>query len=321
MPTVTRPRRIVFAGSPEFAVVQLDALQAAGAPLVGVLSQPDRPAGRKRRLQPTPVKARALELGLPVQTPASLRREEGRAALAALEPDLLVVAAYGLILPTAVLALPRFGCLNVHASLLPRWRGAAPVERAIMAGDAETGVCIMAMDEGLDTGAVLHRRAQPIDDAVTGGELEAALAALGAEALLEVLADLDAHPPVPQPGDGVTYADKLSREDAAVDFGDTAVALARRVRALNPRLPVTVTTEDGTRLRLLRARAGDGAPDAEPGTVLAIEQGALHVATGAGTLAIHELQRVGGKGTVLAGADLVNALRSSVAIGTRLANG
>jgi methionyl-tRNA formyltransferase len=315
---VTRPERIVFAGSPEFAVVQLDALHAAGAPLAGVLSQPDRPAGRKRRLQPTPVKARALDLGLPVQTPSSLRRGDGPGDLAALEPDLLVVAAYGLILPRAVLELPRHGCLNVHASLLPRWRGAAPVERAIMAGDAQTGVCIMAMDEGLDTGAVLHRRAVAIGEADTGGELEATLAGLGAAALLEVLDDLDAFPPEPQPEAGVTYAAKLTREDALVDFDSDARSLAGRIRALNPRLPVAVTTPDGTRLRLLRARAEAGAEDAAPGTVLALEDGALRIAAADGSVAVHELQVVGGKGTVLSGADLVNALRTRVPPGAQL---
>lgn len=321
-PSVSRARRIVFAGSPDFAVVQLDALQGAGLPVVGVLSQPDRPAGRRRRLQPTPVKARALALGLPVATPASLRRGEGPAQLAAMEPDLLVVAAYGLILPPAVLDLPALGALNVHASLLPRWRGAAPVERAIMAGDAETGVCIMEMEAGLDTGPVRLARRTPIGAEETGGELEARLADLGAEALLEVLADLDAHAAVPQPETGVSYAAKLSREDAELDFGEDAAVLARRIRALVPRLPVTVAAPDGTRLKLLAAHASEGADaDPSPGTVLAIDRDGVHVATGAGRLAITALQIVGGKGTRLAGADLANALGQRLRAGDELVRG
>ena len=318
---MSRFRRIVFAGSPDFAVVQLDALQAAGLPVVGVLSQPDRPAGRRRRLQPTPVKARALELGLPVATPASLRRGEGPAQLAELAPDLLVVAAYGLVLPPAILALPAYGCLNVHASLLPRWRGAAPVERAILAGDRETGVCIMTMEAGPDTGPVRACRSTEIGAEETGGELEFRLARLGAETLVTVLADPDGHPGRPQPGSGVCYADKLGRADAAADFTEPAQALARRIRALSPRLPVTVLAPDGTRLRLLRARGAAAAEAAEPGAVLGLDRTGLHLAAGEGTVVVTEAQIVGGKGTHLAGADLANALRRHLAPGDLLAGG
>lgn len=315
---MSKARRIVFAGSPDFAVTQLDALCAAELPVVGVLSQPDRPAGRRRRLQPTPVKARALDLGLPVATPASLRRGEGPEQLAAMAPDLLVVAAYGLILPPAILALPGLGALNVHASLLPRWRGAAPVERAIMAGDAETGVCIMEMEAGLDTGPVRLERRTPIGAEETGGELEARLATLGAEALLQVLADLDGHAPVPQPEAGVTYASKLGREDAELDFSADAEALARRIRALVPRLPAAVATPDGTRLKLLAARSVPGDAAEAPGTVLAIDRDGLLLATGAGRLLLTALQVVGGKGTQLTGPDLANALKARLAIGDEL---
>ena len=318
---MTEPQRIVFAGLPEFAVTQLDALVAAGLPVCGVLSQPDRPAGRKRRLQATPVKARALELDLAVATPASLRRGDGPSTLTAMAPDLLVVAAYGLILPQAVLDLPARGCINVHASLLPRWRGAAPVERAMMAGDTHTGVGIMDMEAGLDTGPVRLERSIEIGSADTGGELEARLATLGAACLIEVIRDLDGHPPRPQAEDGVTYADKLDREDAVFDALAPAETLARRICALNPRLPVQVSAGDDFRLRLLRAEARDRATGEAPGTVLGIDRDGILIATGAGTLLVTEAQLVGGKGTRLIGADLKNALSQRMPAGTVLANG
>lgn len=312
-------QRVVFAGSPAFAVVQLEALLDAGIPVVGVLSQPDRPAGRKRRLTPTPVRSLAEERGLPVATPKGLRRAANRAALEAMAPDLIVVAAYGLILPAEVLTLPAGGCLNVHASLLPRWRGAAPVERAIMAGDTETGVSIMQMDEGLDTGAVRLMRSIPIDATVTGGELESRLATLGAAALLEVLADPDAHAPVPQPATGVRYAEKLTRADATIDFDEPAALLARRILALNPRLPITIVdADDAIRLRLLTAVAEPATPGAPPGTLIAVDRDGLRIATGTGVLCVQQAQLVGGKGSVLRGPDLANAVRGRIATGERL---
>lgn len=316
-----RPHRIVFAGSPEFAVTQLDAMLAARLPVCGVLSQPDRPAGRKRRLQPTPVKARALDLGLPVATPSTLRRGDGPADLAALKPDLLVVAAYGLILPQAILELPALGCINVHASLLPRWRGAAPVERAMMAGDAHAGVGIMDMEKGLDTGPVRLERRIEIGPAETGGELEARLANLGAECLIEVLSDLEGHTPRPQSDVGITYADKLSRVDAVFDPSLPAEALARRIRALNPRLPVQVRTRDDFRLRLLRAQARAESSGAVGGTLLGVNREGISIAAAAGTLVVTEAQLVGGKGTRLSGPDLENALADRLPAGSVLTSG
>lgn len=307
---------MVFAGSPAFAVTQLDALYSAGVPLVGVLSQPPRKSGRKQRLTPTPVAERAEALGLPVATPVSLKRQEGFAELAAMKPDLLIVAAYGLILPKQVLALPAGGCLNVHASLLPRWRGAAPVERALLAGDAETGVCIMQMDEGLDTGPVHLARSTAIEPLETGGELEARLAELGAAALLKVLAAPERHAPIAQPDTGVSYASKLDREDASADFEAGAAALARRIRALSPRLPVTLTSEGGQRLRLLRARALVGKAKSPLGTVVDMNaDDGLVLACQDSLIAITELQLVGGKGTVLSGPALANALKQRLAPG------
>ena len=312
-------QRIVFAGSPAFAVIQLQALLDAGLPVVGVLSQPDRPAGRRRRLTPTPVRALAEERGLAVATPPGLRRAENRAALEAMAPDLIVVAAYGLLLPAEVLELPAMGCLNVHASLLPRWRGAAPVERAIMAGDRITGVCIMQMDAGLDTGDVRLACPLQIDPMETGGELEQRLALLGAEALIAVITNPAAHPPRPQPEQGATYAARLGREDARIDFARPAVQLGRQVLALSARLPVTVADGDGrVRLRLLRARPVATSADAAPGTLTAIDAGGLRLATGDGCLEILEAQLVGGKGSILAAADLANAVSARISTGARL---
>lgn len=313
------PERIVFAGSPAFAATVLEALLDAGAPVVGVLTQPDRPAGRGRQLTPPPVKVLATARDVPVAQPPGLRRPANRAALEAFEPDLLVVAAYGLILPPEVLALPRHGCLNVHASCLPRWRGAAPVERAILAGDRETGVSIMQMDAGLDTGPVRLERRRPISALETGGELEAALAALGAEALLEVLADLDAQTfrPVPQPEDGACYAPKLTRADAAADFTQPAEALARRVRALNPRLPVTVAAGE-VRVRLLLADHEPSANEAAPGTILSLDRTALRVACGEGVLRVLRAQVLRGKARELDAAGLANGFATLLAPGVVL---
>ncbi len=299
----TSPRRIVFAGTPTFAASILGRMLTANLPVCAVLTQPDRPAGRGRRLTASPVKQRALEAGLPIAQPGSLRGPDAQAALAALAPDLLVVAAYGLILPQAVLDLPEHGCLNVHASLLPRWRGAAPVERAIMAGDTETGVCIMQMDAGLDTGPVRLARSRSIGALETGGELESALASLGAEALLDVLADLAQHPAVPQPDTGATYASKLTREDARIDFADPACEVGRRIRAMNPSKPVAVI-RDGIRVQLLRAIGMDTPCDAAPGTVVAVQAEGLDVACGDGVLRILEARVLRGKSSVMDAATL-----------------
>ncbi len=227
--------RIIFMGTPEFAVPVLDALVAAGHDVVAAYSQPPRAGGRRgKALTPSPVHARAEALGIEVRTPLSFRKEPGAIeAFAALEADAAVVAAYGLILPVPVLEAPRHGCLNVHASLLPRWRGAAPIQRAILAGDTETGVGIMQMEAGLDTGPVRLEGRTPIGGK-TAGELTAELSAMGARLMVEVLADLDAHPAAPQPDEGVTYAPKIDKSEARLDFSRSAVEVERQVRAFNP---------------------------------------------------------------------------------------
>jgi methionyl-tRNA formyltransferase len=291
--------RIAFAGTPDFAVPALDALAASEHTLVGVLTQPDRPAGRGRQLTPGPVKQRALALGLPVDQPDRLATEEQRATLRSWAPELLVVVAYGLILPRAVLELPRLGCLNIHASLLPRWRGAAPIQRAVLAGDSETGVCIRRLEEGLDTGPVYAEQRMPIGPDATAASLQPRLAQLGAAALLPVIADLVAGRANarPQPQAGVTYARKIRKEEARVDWHSDARQIALQVRAFNP-WPVAETLLDGERLRLWRAHpladtGGAAAQPAAPGTVLGLRDGELHVACGAGTLAIAQLQPPG----------------------------
>ena len=290
--------RIVFAGTPEFAVPPLAALVASRHEVVGVLTQPDRPAGRGRRIEAGAVKEFSLMRGLPVAQPATLRTPEGRAALEAWRPDLMVVVAYGLILPPEALALPRLGCLNIHASLLPRWRGAAPIQRAILAGDAETGVAIMQMDVGLDTGPVLLERRLPIGADDDSAGLHATLAALGAAALLEAIDGLEsgALRPRPQAEAGATYAPKIGKAEARIDWSEDAAAIARRIRAFRP-WPVAETQYRGEQLRIHRARAlQDGAVPgsaAAPGTVLGMEDDMWVVACGRGRLGILELQRAG----------------------------
>jgi len=293
--------RVVFAGTPVFAAPALEAL-AAQHLIVGVLTQPDRPAGRGRALQASPVKSAALARGLPVSQPHTLRGGSpeavaGLAQVAAWRPDVMVVVAYGLILPRTVLTLPRLGCLNIHASLLPRWRGAAPIQRAILAGDAATGVTIMQMDEGLDTGPMLLSRALPIDTAWVAGELHDALAALGATAIVEALAGLEAGRlvPVAQPQDGVRYAAKLAKAEGRIDWQADVAAIDRQIRAFNP-WPAAQAFFRGEPVKLLRSRvlAGRAAPaDAVPGTVLGIHAGLLEIACHGGILGLAQLQRAG----------------------------
>lgn len=225
--------RVIYMGTPDFAVPTLEKLVEAGHEVVAVYSQPPRPAGRGKALRPTPVHARADTLGLEVRTPVSLKDPEAQKAFAALDADVAVVAAYGLILPGPVLEAPRHGCLNVHASLLPRWRGAAPIQRAILAGDNVTGVTIMDMEAGLDTGAMRAKHVTPIEDK-TAGELTAELAEAGADLMVEVLEDLDGQPSVPQPEEGVTYAAKIDKAEARIDFTRDAHFIERQVRAFNP---------------------------------------------------------------------------------------
>ena len=300
--------RVVFAGTPEFAVPCLEACRAAaGVEVIAVYTQPDRPAGRGRQLAASAVKQAALAAGLAIEQPESLKAAAVQQRLRELAPDLLVVVAYGLILPRAVLAIPRLGCWNVHASLLPRWRGAAPIQRALLAGDAETGVCLMQMAPGLDTGPVLLARRAPITADDTGGGLHDRLAALGAAVLGEGLArtvrgeTLAAHP---QPEAGITYAHKLDKSEAALDFAEPAAALARKVRAFDP-WPVAEAELAGERLRVWAATALPGRTGAAPGTLLAAHRDGLDLATGDGILRITRIQRAGGR--PLPVADFLNA--------------
>jgi methionyl-tRNA formyltransferase len=293
--------RIAFAGTPEFALPALAALADSRHSLVGVLTQPDRPAGRGRVLSASPVKQFAQTRGVPVAQPARLRSPAERADLMAWQPELLVVVAYGLILPSEVLSLPRLGCLNIHASLLPRWRGAAPIQRALLAGDSESGVCLMQMDEGLDTGPVLAEERFAIAADSTAGDLHDALAELGARLLLPVIDALEAGrlQPRPQGGSGVTYAGKIEKREARIDWRQPAAVIERQVRAFNP-WPVAETQIDGTRLRIWRARVASAALDfgsvdteAAPGTALGWADDALQIRCGDGVLGLLSVQLPG----------------------------
>ncbi len=298
------PLRVAFAGTPQFAAVALQAIHAAGCTVPLVLTQPDRPAGRGMKLQPSAVKQLALTLGVPVAQPRSLRldgkfpdeAESGRAALADARPDVLVVAAYGLILPEWVLALPRLGCLNIHGSLLPRWRGAAPIHRAIEAGDERTGITIMQMDAGLDTGDMLLIEQEPIAFDDTTGGLHDRLAALGGRMIVQALADAAAGAlrPVVQPQEGVTYAHKIAKSEAAIDWTQPADAIERRVRAFDP-FPGATFQAHGETVKLWRAQVEHVETQAAPGTVVAVDGQRLVVACGTGALAVLEVQRPGGK--------------------------
>jgi methionyl-tRNA formyltransferase len=301
--------RIAFAGTPQFALPALQALLKSRHQVVGVLTQPDRPAGRGQQMRASPVKLLALDAQLPLAQPSSLKTEESRAELTQWAADVLVVVAYGLILPPPVLALPRLGCVNIHGSLLPRWRGAAPIQRAILAGDAETGVTIMQLDAGLDTGPMLLERVRPIGSQDTAGDLHDALSELGAAALLEALDGLAAGTlkPRAQPADGVSYAPKIEKSEAPIDWSVSAIHLDRKIRAFNP-WPVAETRFAGESLRVLQARIAEpiGAHDA-PGTLLGIADDGLHVACGEGVLAVRELQRAGKR--PVSARDFANAVR------------
>lgn len=297
--------RIVFAGTPEFAVPSLRAA-ATRAEVVAVYTQPDRPAGRGRGLVASPVKQAAMEMGVEVRQPASFRDPGAVEALRALQPDLMVVVAYGLILPQAVLDIPAEGCWNVHASLLPRWRGAAPIQRAIQAGDAETGVCLMQMERGLDTGPVLLEQRTAIAPDETGGQLHDRLAEMGAWVLADGLGLLRAGiapVPRPQPSEGVTYAHKLDKAEARLDWARPAAELANTVRAFNP-WPVAEAELAGERVRIHQAMALDVEHAARPGTVLAAGRDGIDIACGEGALRLQLVQRDGGR--PLAAADYLN---------------
>jgi methionyl-tRNA formyltransferase len=288
------PLTVVYAGTPEFAVPALEAIVAAGHRVAAVYTQPDRPAGRGRTLTAPAVKTRALALGLPVLQPATLRDPDAAAVLASFRPDVMVVAAYGLLLPPAVLAVPRLGCLNIHASLLPRWRGAAPVQRAILAGDALTGTSIMRMEAGLDTGPVYATERLPIGPRDTAATLTAALAGQGAAALVAVLAGLErgALAPEPQPADGATYARKIDKSEARLAWTRSAAELDRQVRAFQP-WPVAESRWQGAQLRIHAAQPLPDGGAAAPGTIVAAGDSGIDVATGAGVLRVTRLQLAG----------------------------
>jgi methionyl-tRNA formyltransferase len=283
--------KLIFAGTPEFAAQALAAIVDAGHEVALVLTQPDRPAGRGMALQPSPVKKFALEKGLPIFQPLSLKDAEAQASVAAVGAEVMVVAAYGLILPQVVLDMPRLGCINIHGSLLPRWRGAAPIQRALLAGDAETGVCIMQMEAGLDTGPVLLRGAFSIESDDTSATLHDRLAALGARLVVEALGKLPL-PAEAQTADGVTYAHKIEKAEALIDWYKSAIELDRHIRAFSP-FPGAQVLFKGQTIKLWQASAVAG--DGEFGQILAVDRNQLLVACGEGALAIRELQKAGGK--------------------------
>jgi methionyl-tRNA formyltransferase len=293
--------RIIFAGTPPFAAQALEALIAAGHEVLAVFTQPDRPSGRGMKLQPSAVKQAALQHGLPVLQPVSLKSDEVVEQIAGLRADVMVVAAYGLILPARILALPRLGCVNIHASLLPRWRGAAPIQRAIQAGDEQTGICIMQMDEGLDTGAVLLKKSCPIAASDTYGMLHDRLTQIGAVAIVEALSLLarGAVKPAPQSEEGANYAQRISKEETFLDWGASAAELARRVRSFNPS-PVARTTWQGETLKIWQASALPAAASGAPGTLMDMGPKGIQVACGQGSLLLEVLQRAGGKPQVAA---------------------
>ena len=309
---MTQSMRIVFAGTPEFAAQHLQALLEAGRAVVAVYTQPDRPAGRGQKLAPSPVKQLAVQHGIPVYQPQTLREPAAQAELATLQADLMVVVAYGLILPQAVLDLPRLGCINSHASLLPRWRGAAPIQRAIEAGDDESGVTVMQMEAGLDTGPMLLKVRTPITAGDTGGTLHDRLAALGSQAVVQAVAALAAGTLTPEVQDDslATYAHKLSKDEARIDWRRPAVELERLVRAFNP-WPICHTTLGGEALKVHAARLGAG--QGEPGHILEASRNGLTVACGEGALSLTRLQLPGGK--PLDFADLYNSRREQFAAG------
>ncbi|MGE6386878.1 methionyl-tRNA formyltransferase [Pseudomonas sp. NPDC078416] len=312
---MTEPLRIVFAGTPEFAAEHLKALLDSPHDVIAVYTQPDRPAGRGQKLMPSPVKQLALQHNIPVMQPPTLRAPEAQAELAGLKPDLLVVVAYGLILPQTVLDIPRLGCINSHASLLPRWRGAAPIQRAVQAGDAESGVTVMRMEAGLDTGPMLLKVTTPITADDTGGTLHDRLAELGPTAVIQAIAGLADGTLVSEVQDDslATYAHKLNKDEARIDWTRPAVELERLVRAFNP-WPICHTTLNGEALKVLAAQVAD--EEGTPGSIIDASKDGLLVACGEGALRLTRLQLPGGK--PLGFADLFNSRREKFAVGTVL---
>ncbi|MFJ5359248.1 MULTISPECIES: methionyl-tRNA formyltransferase [Pectobacterium] len=300
--------RIIFAGTPDFAARHLDALLSSGHEVVGVFTQPDRPAGRGNKLTPSPVKVLAEQQSIPVFQPKSLRPEENQAMVQALNADVMVVVAYGLILPQPVLSMPRLGCINVHGSLLPLWRGAAPIQRALWAGDSETGVTIMQMDVGLDTGAMLHKISCPILPQDTSATLYDKLAELGPRGLLETLEQLaDGSAVAETQNDALaTYAEKLSKEEARLNWQLSAEQLERCIRAFNP-WPVSYFIVDEQPVKVWKAEVIAKAHGSQPGTIIQADKQGIQVATADGILNIQELQPAGKK--VMAAQDLLNSRR------------
>ena len=286
--------RVIFAGTPDFAASALAALIEAGHEILVVLTQPDRPKGRGMKLTPSPVKTLALQHNLPVWQPENLKDTAVQQQLRDLQADVMVVAAYGLLLPAAVLNIPEHGCLNIHASLLPRWRGAAPIQRAIEAGDVESGVCIMQMDVGLDTGDVLLSRNTPITDGTTAAQLHDALAVIGAEAIVEALAKLPELVAVPQPEAGVTYAQKLSKADAEIDWALGAKQIHNKIRALNP-VPGAWSSLNGQVIKVWASSVVEMSSTAVEGSIVVADKQGIAVQTGEGVVLITELQASGSK--------------------------
>ncbi|MEJ8323177.1 methionyl-tRNA formyltransferase [Kosakonia sacchari] len=310
--------RIIFAGTPDFAARHLDALLSSEHQVVGVFTQPDRPAGRGKKLMPSPVKVLAEEKGLPVFQPASLRAEENQQLVANLNADVMVVVAYGLILPKAVLAMPRLGCINVHGSLLPRWRGAAPIQRSLWAGDAETGVTIMQMDVGLDTGDMLFKLACPITEEDTSATLYDKLAELGPQGLIATLQQLAQGTAQPQEQDEaqVTYAEKLSKEEARLDWSLSAAQLERCIRAFTP-WPMSWFEVDEQPVKVWKASVIPSKPTDKPGTIVEASKAGIQVATADGILNLESLQPAGKK--AMSAQDLLNSRREWFVPGNHLA--
>ena len=286
--------RVIFAGTPDFAASALAAVIEAGHEILVVLTQPDRPKGRGMKLTPSPVKTLALQHELPVWQPENLKDVAIQQQLRDLQADVMVVAAYGLLLPAVVLDIPQYGCLNIHASLLPRWRGAAPIQRAIEAGDAESGVCIMQMDVGLDTGDVLLSRSTPITEVTTAAQLHDDLAVIGAQAIVEALAKLPELTAIPQPEAGVTYAQKLSKADAEIDWALGAKQIHAKIRALNP-VPGAWSSLNEQLIKIWASKVLEQRSDAAIGSIVAADKQGIAVQTGAGVILITELQASGSK--------------------------
>ncbi len=311
------PLRIVFAGTPDFAASSLAALLEQGYDVIAVYTQPDRPAGRGKKLHKSPVKQLAEQHDIPVYQPLNFKQESDQQALQALEPDLMIVAAYGLLLPKVVLETPKLGCINIHASLLPRWRGAAPIQRAIQAGDSETGITIMQMDEGLDTGNMLWKKQTAISENDNGGTLHDRLAALGAEAMLEALPRLSTNQleNIQQDNELATYAHKLAKEDAQIDWSLPAGTIALTIRAFNP-WPVAFTVEAGERIRLFEAEVTDDNSDQPAGTVLRKSRDGIVINCGEQAICIKKLQLPGAK--AMSVSDFVNGGKAMLEPGTQL---